>query len=347
MFFLSILKLTTPRDKSGYYNRRLTPLLLPPQGPTDYPCCVGHEIIGTAVRVGTQIPDMTIRVGDRVGVGAQADSCQGRKEGGDCEACASGMENYCPVRHIPTYNGRHWNGDKTYGGYATYHRSPARFVVKIPDAISSAHAASMMCAGVTTYSPLKFHGAGPGKSVGIIGLGGLGHFGVMWAKALGADRVVVISRTGGKREDAVRMGADGFIATDEEEGWERKHASSLDLIVCTVSSTSMPLMKYLSLLRLDGTFVQVGAPDDGLPPIQQSPLIFKRLKITGSLIGSPKEIREMLELAVEKDVRPWIEEIPMRDANRAIVEMEKGTPRYRYILVNEDDVGEAPIKAGL
>ena len=143
------------------------------------------------------------------------------------------------------------------------------------------------------------------------------------------------------------MGADGFIATDEEEGWERKHASSLDLIVCTVSSTSMPLMKYLSLLRLDGTFVQVGAPDDGLPPIQQSPLIFKRLKITGSLIGSPGEIREMLQLAVEKDVRPWIEEIPMRDANRAIVEMEKGTPRYRYILVNEDDVGEAPIKAGL
>jgi len=338
-----------PNDVTTAY--LLTPFFAPPpQGPTDYPCCVGHEIIGTAVRVGTQVPDKSIRVGDRVGVGAQADSCQGRKGqggGGDCEACASGMENYCPTRHIPTYNGRHWNGDKTYGGYATYHRSPARFVVKIPDAISSAHAASMMCAGVTTYSPLKFHGAGPGKSVGIVGLGGLGHFGVMWAKALGADRVVVISRTGAKREDAAKMGADGFVATDEEEGWERKHASSLDLIVCTVSSTSMPLMKYLSLLRLDGTFVQVGAPDDGLPPIQQSPLIFKRLKITGSLIGSPGEIREMLQLAVEKDVRPWVEEIPMRDANRAIVEMEKGTPRYRYTLVNEEDGGETPIKAGL
>ncbi|KAK4444008.1 chaperonin 10-like protein [Podospora aff. communis PSN243] len=299
-------------------------------GATDYPCCVGHEIVGRVVRVGKQVTHL--KLGDRVGVGAQADSCQGRK--GDCEACASGMENYCPKHNTSTYNSKHWNGDKSYGGYATYYRGPAHFVVKIPDAISSLEAASMLCAGVTTYTPLRFHGAGPGKRVGVVGLGGLGHFAVMWAKALGADKVVVVSRSSAKKEDALKLGADEFIATAEEPNWERKHASSLDIIISTVSNSDMPLMKYLSLLRLDGTFVQVGAPDDGLPMITQFPLIMKRLKITGSLIGSPGDIREMMQLAVDKGVRPWVEAVPMKDANWAIVEMERGKPRYRYVLVN-------------
>ncbi|KAH6621659.1 chaperonin 10-like protein [Chaetomium sp. MPI-SDFR-AT-0129] len=310
-------------------------------GPTLYPCCVGHEIVGTAVRVGSKAVG-GIKVGDRVGVGAQSDSCQGRK--GDCEACASGMENYCAVHHVGTYNGTHLNGGKSYGGYALYNRAPSRFVVKIPDSIPSAEAAPMLCAGITTYSPLKTHGVGPGKTVGIIGLGGLGHFGVMWAKALKADRVVVISRTSAKKADAIKMGADDFIATEEDPAWAKKHASTLDVIVCTVSSSSMPLMQYLSLLRFDGTFVQVGAPEDGLPTIQQFPFILKRLKLTGSLVGSPGEIREMLQLAADQKVRSWVQEIPMKDANKAIVDMESGNPRYRYVLVNEP---EGPVKAGL
>ncbi|KAL2128080.1 hypothetical protein VTI74DRAFT_9759 [Chaetomium olivicolor] len=301
-------------------------------GPTKYPCCVGHEIVGTVVRVGSKV-EGGLKVGDRVGVGAQSDSCLGRK--GDCEACASGMENYCPIQHTGTYNGVYLNGGKSYGGYALYNRSPSHFVVKIPDSISSAEAAPMLCGGVTTYAPLKHHGAGPGKTVGIIGLGGLGHFGVMWAKALKADKVVVISRTSAKKEDALKMGADEFIATAEDPDWAKKHASTLDLIVCTVSSSSMPLMEYLALLKFDGTFVQVGAPEDGLPTIQQFPLIFKRLKITGSLIGSPDDIREMLQLAADQKVKPWIEEIPMKDANKAIVDMDAGKPRYRYVLYNE------------
>ncbi|KAL2019775.1 hypothetical protein VTK56DRAFT_9219 [Thermocarpiscus australiensis] len=192
----------------------------------------------------------------------------------------------------------------------------------------------MLCGGVTTYAPLKHHGAGPGKTVGIIGLGGLGHFGVLWAKALKADKVVAISRSSAKKADALKMGADDFIATAEDPDWAKKHASTLDLIICTVSESSMPLMGYLSLLRLDGTFVQLGAPDDGLPSIQQFPLIFKRIKITGSLIGSPAVIREMLQLAAAKKVRPWIQTIPMKDANRAIVDMSAGKPRYRYVLEN-------------
>lgn len=283
-----------------------------------------------------------IKVGDRVGVGAQSDSCQGRK--GDCEACASGMENYCDVHHVGTYNATHVNGGKSYGGYALYNRAPSRFVIKIPDAIPSAEAAPMLCAGVTTYSPLKAHGVGPGKTVGIIGLGGLGHFGVMWAKAFKADRVVVISRTSAKKEDAIKMGADEFIATEEDPAWVEKHAATLDVIVCTVSSSSMPLMQYLLLLRLDGTLVQVGAPEDGLPTINQGLLILKRLKITGSLYGSPGEIREMLQFAADQKVRAWVQEIPMKGANKAIVDMESGKPRYRYVLVNEPD---SQVKAGL
>ncbi|EAU32162.1 conserved hypothetical protein [Aspergillus terreus NIH2624] len=300
-------------------------------GPTNYPCCVGHEIVGTAVRVGSQVKD--IKVGDRVGVGAQNESCLGRK--GDCEACASGLEQYCPNLMCGTYNSTHMNGGKSYGGYALYHRSPAHFVIKIPDAISLAEAAPMMCGGITTYSPLRHFGCGPGKSVGIIGVGGLGHFGIMFAKALGADKVVAISRKDNKREDALKLGADLYIATDDEADWAKNHARSLDLIVSTVSSSKMPLIDYMSLLKTDGSFVQLGAPEDGALSIPAAALIFKRIKFSGSLIGSPSEIREMLELAAEKKVHPWIEEVPMKEANKAIQDMDAGKARYRYVLTNE------------
>ncbi|KAK4163055.1 hypothetical protein QBC43DRAFT_214010 [Cladorrhinum sp. PSN259] len=291
---------------------------------------------GWVFRVGSEVTN-GIKLGDRVGVGAQSDSCQNRM-GKACEACSSGNENYCQNKHVGTYNGVYLNGGKSYGGYATYNRAPSNFVVKIPDGISSADAAPMLCGGVTTYAPLKFHGAGPGKTVGIVGLGGLGHFGVMWAKALGADRVVVISRSGAKREDAFKMGADQFIATSEEKDWASKYASTVDILLCTVSDTRMPVPGYLSLLKMDGTFIQVGLPDDGFPTFQQKPLIFKRVKITGSLIGSPNDIREMFELAQAKNVKPWISEIPMKDANQALLDFEKGAPRYRFVLANEEGV---------
>ncbi|KAL1841804.1 hypothetical protein VTJ49DRAFT_6557 [Mycothermus thermophilus] len=308
-------------------------------GPTKYPCCVGHEIVGTVVRVGSKA-EGGLKVGDRVGVGAQSDSCLGRK--GPCQACNSGLENYCPIAHTGTYNGVYLNGGKSYGGYALYNRAPSHFVVKIPDAIPSAEAAPMLCGGVTTYAPLKHHGAGPGKTVGVVGLGGLGHFAILWAKALKADRVVAISRSSSKREDAFKLGADEYIATAEDENWAAKHASTLDIIICTVSSSPMPLTEYLTLLRFDGSLVQVGAPEDPLPSVPLFLILFKRLKITGSVIGSPDDIREMLQLAADQKIKPWIQEIPMKDANRAIVEMAAGKPRYRYVLVNEPQ-----IKAGL
>jgi len=158
--------------------------------------------------------------------------------------------------NVGTYNGKYPDGSKSYGGYADYCRAPAHFAVKIPDGISSAEAAPMMCGGVTVWSPLVKNGAGPGKRVGIVGVGGLGHFGLLWAKALGCDEVVAISRTNSKKEDAIKMGATKFIAT-EEEGWSKANSRSLDLIVSTVSSPNMPIAQYFQLLRTNGQFIQV------------------------------------------------------------------------------------------
>ncbi|KAL4908579.1 hypothetical protein BDW74DRAFT_147643 [Aspergillus multicolor] len=301
-------------------------------GPTIYPCCVGHEIVGEAVRVGSEVKH--IKVGDRVGVGAQSESCLNRK-GVECKECKAALEPYCPNHNTGTYNGVFMNGGKSYGGYALYNRSPAHFAIKIPDEIPSAHAAPMMCGGVTVYSPLKHFGAGPGKTVGIIGIGGLGHFGVLFAKALGADRVVAISRKADKREDALKLGADEYVATAEDTEWMANNKRTLDLIVCTVSSSKMPIQDYVGLLKVDGTMIQVGAPEDGALTIPAFTLIANRVRLGGSLIGSPDTIREMLELAAAKGVKPWVEERPMKEANKAIIDMEAGDARYRYVLVNE------------
>lgn len=197
---------------------------------------MGHEIVGIAVRIGSKAKG-GIKVGDRVGVGAQGESCLGRK--GHCEDCASGNERYCGKHWTGTYNGTFMNGGKSYGGYALYNRSPAHFVVKIPDGLSSAAAAPMLCGGVTTYTPLKEYGCGPGKSVGVIGVGGLGHFAILFAKALGADKVVAVSRKANKRDDALKLGADSYIATDDDQNWAQEYGRSLDLIVSTVSSSKV------------------------------------------------------------------------------------------------------------
>ncbi|KAI9730440.1 MAG: hypothetical protein M1834_005950 [Cirrosporium novae-zelandiae] len=298
-------------------------------GPTIYPCCVGHEIVGTAVRVGSKA-DNGIKVGDRVGVGAQSNSCLKP----DCEECSAGVEQYCSHR-VNTYASKYPDGSVSYGGYADYARVPSHFVFKIPDAIPSEEAAPMLCGGVTVYAPLEKNGCGPGKRVGIIGVGGLGHFGVMFAKALGADKVVGISRRSDKRKDVLEMGADEYIATSEDADWFKKHAGSLDLIVCTVSSPKMPFSEYLSLLDTGGKFIQVGAPEDLIPAFSVFQLILKGISIGGSIIGSPEQIKRMLDLAAKKGVHTWVNKKPMKEANQAIVEMEEGKARYRIVLCNE------------
>lgn len=218
-------------------------------------CCVGHEIVGKAVRVGSNVKH--IKVGDRVGVGAQARSCM-RPE---CAECSSGQPNICDTRgeKVDTYGSIYPNGEgKSYGGYADYNRTNANFVVKIPDGLPSEFAAPMLCGGVTVYAPLKRNGCGPGKTVGIVGVGGLGHFGVLFAKALGADKVVGISRKASKRDDVLALGADAYIATDDDDKWHHKNRRTLDLIISTVSSEKMPLKEYLLLLKAGGSFIQVG-----------------------------------------------------------------------------------------
>lgn len=298
-----------------------------------YPCCVGHEVVGIAVKVGKNVKH--IKVGDRCGVGAQQGSCLRP----DCDECSSGLENYCP-HPIFTYNSKYPDGSKSYGGYADYHRSPAHFVIKIPDELSLAEAAPMLCGGVTVWSPLVNNGAGPGKKVGIVGIGGLGHFGLLWAKHLGCDKVVAISRSSSKKADAIAMGATDFIATDEDPDWVKNHSRSLDLIVSTVSGPNMPIGGYLMLLRTNGQFIQVGAPEDKIPAFSAFSLIGKGVKIGGSHIGPPAVIAEMLQFAAKKGIHPSIQERPMKDANQAVVDMEEGKARYRYVLVNEDNIKE-------
>lgn len=306
-------------------------------GPTDYPCVVGHEIIGTVSRIGSSVanlqsPSKDLKLGDRVGVGAQSSSCLRA----DCEACADGQESYC-ARMTGTYNGRYLDAgrSKSFGGFADTWRGPAHFVFRIPDSLPSAEAAPLLCGGVTVFAPLRKYGVGPGKTVGIIGIGGLGHMGILFARALGADRVVGISRSSGKKKDAVDgLGADGFIATGEEKGWAKKHSRTLDVILCTVSAHDMPFAQYLRLLKRDGTFVQVGAPEDALPPLMAWSLIQKSVKVTGSNIGSPADIRDMLQVAAEKRVLPWVQRREMGDVNSALVDMHDGKARYRYVLEN-------------
>ncbi|KAJ5730960.1 8-hydroxygeraniol dehydrogenase [Penicillium malachiteum] len=307
--------------------------------PTDYPCVVGHEIIGIVERVGTGVPTLAsspasreIQIGDRVGIGAQSMSCLRV----DCEACADGEESYCN-RATMTYNSRYADKSKSYGGFADRWRGPAHFVLKIPDTLPSAEAAPLLCAGVTVYAPLRKHGAGPGKTVGVVGIGGLGHLGILFAKALGADRVIAISRSSRKRDEAIRgLGADGFIATGEEKGWAKPHSRSLDIILSTVSGGDMPFAQYLKLLKRDGTFIQLGAPEEPLPPLAAYSLIQKAVKVTGSNIGSPEDIRNMLQLAAEKRVLPWIQKRPMKDVNSALVDMHEGKARYRFVLQNSE-----------
>ncbi|KAL6174302.1 hypothetical protein ACJQWK_00437 [Exserohilum turcicum] len=254
----------------------------------------------------------------------------------DCPNCSKGIQNHCARGSVSTYGGVHPGDEgKSYGGYATHNRSNGHFVLPIPDGLDSADAAPMMCGGVTLYSPLKRFGCGPGKSVGIVGVGGLGHFGILFAKALGADKVVGISRKAEKRDDVLKLGADAYIATDEDEDWAKNNAATLDLIICTVSNAKMPLNGYLGLLKTFGDFVQVGAPDKGeLPPINAFTLLRSGIKVGGSAIGSLDEIKEMLQLAADKKIKPWIQKRPMKDANSAIVDMEDGKARYRYVLEN-------------
>jgi len=320
-------------------------------GPADYPLVVGHEIIGNVVRVGKAVADL--KVGDRVGVGAQCDACLCRKppetkhDFSACLECKRGKENWCPSA-ATTYNSVYHSvkaeGAKTMGGYALFHRCPAHFVFKIPPKLKSEEAAPLLCAGATVYSALLGGGPSPGpdklcdylqgKRVGIVGIGGLGHLAIQFAKAMGADYLLGISRHRNKRGDAFSLGVHDYIATEDEPDWTTTHANSLDLIISTIGN-NISITSHLQLLRRGGRYVYLGMPGDGGSlEVNWTVLVLKQIEITGSLISSPAEMRDMLRFAAEKGIVPWIEVVDMQDANYAILKTEAGKPRYRIVLQN-------------
>ncbi|GAB5590766.1 hypothetical protein Unana1_05666 [Umbelopsis nana] len=293
-------------------------------GPTNYPCVVGHEITGVCTAVGKNVTN--IKVGDRIGVGAQSGSC------GECENCKKGQENLCLNGLIGTYNSKWANGENTYGGYADKWRGHQRFVFKIPDNMSNEIAATFFCAGVTTYAPLKRHGVTKGSKVGVIGIGGLGHFAVQWAKAMGAE-VIALSSSDRKREDAAQLGCSDYIVTSDKQDMKR-YTSALTHIICTAYSVEFDWVANLSTLATNGTFIMVGLPEEPLSGIPAGLLAFKQITLCGSIIGSPSDIQDMLDFAAKTGVKPWIQKYPMSKVNEAIDDFRKGKPRYRFVLEN-------------
>lgn len=299
-------------------------------GPQKFPLCVGHEIVGTAIKVGSDVT--LIKEGQRVGVGAQMWSCL------DCKQCKNDNETYC--RHqVDTY-GSVFPGTETVnqGGYASHIRVHEHWVFPIPDKLETKLVAPMLCAGVTIYSPLVRNGAGPGKKVGIVGLGGIGHFGLLFSKALGAE-TWVISRSHAKEEDAKKMGADGFLATKDEK-WNEDHKMTFDLIVNTANSMeNFDMSAYLSLLDVHGKFISVGLPEGSGAEIRAQDLLANGCMIGASHLGSRREMLEMLDLAVEKDIKPWVEEVKIGEQNlkKSMRRLSDADVRYRFCLTGYEE----------
>jgi uncharacterized zinc-type alcohol dehydrogenase-like protein len=285
-----------------------------------FPLVPGHEIAGTVEEVGSDVDKYA--VGDRVGVGCMVDSCR------VCENCLAGEEQYCLRGFIGTYNAIGKDGRPTDGGYSSHVVVDQDFVLGIPEGISLDVAAPLLCAGITLYSPLRHWGAGPGKKVAIVGLGGLGHIGVKIAHALGAE-VTVLSQTLAKRDDGINLGADHFYATGDDQTFDQL-AGSLDLIVNTVSAT-VPMDKYLSLLRLDGTMVNVGLPPEPLSVAPVS-LIPMRRSWAGSNIGGIRQTQEMLDFCAAHNVGAQIEVISGEQIDEAYDRVVASDVRYRFVI---------------
>jgi len=297
-------------------------------GDAPMPLCVGHEVIGRAVKVGSGVK--TVKVGDRVGVGAQVQADL------SCNNCKADQENYCP-NMVDTYGAPYKDGTISQGGYASHIRAHEYFVFPIPDNIPSTVAAPMMCAGLTTYSPLVRLGAGPGKKVGIVGIGGLGHFAVMWAAALGAE-VFVLSHSPDKKEDAMKMGANHFILTTEED-WHKPYAFQFDFILnCADATHKFKIQDYLSTLKVMGRFHNVGLGDKPLPEMKAQDFAPNGSYIGASHIGNRPEMLAMLELASKNNIKTWVEEVPISEegCKKAVTGVNNNDVRYRYVLTEFD-----------
>ena len=290
-------------------------------GGTTYPCVPGHEIVGRVVKVGAQVKKF--KEGDLAAVGCMVDSCR------TCESCRDGLEQFCEKGTIFTYNApdKHLGG-MTYGGYSDNVVVDESFVLRVPKNLDLAATAPLLCAGITTYSPLRYYKVGKGQKVGIVGLGGLGHMGVKLAHAFGA-RVVVFTTSPGKVQDALRLGADEVVISKNADEMA-KHASSFHFILDTVAAPH-DINAYFALLKRDGTLTQVGVPAEPLP-VHVFNLIQNRRKFTGSLIGGIRETQEMLDFCGEHGITSDIELIPIQKINEAYDRLLKNDVKYRFVI---------------
>jgi len=289
---------------------------------TLYPSVPGHEIVGRISAVGHKVSQF--KVGDLAGVGCMVDSC------GHCPSCADGEEQYCEAGFTGTYNGPVFGGENTYGGYSQQIVVKQSFVLRVShDENDLAAVAPLLCAGITTYSPLKHWGVGPGKRIGIVGLGGLGHMGVKIAHAMGAE-VVLFTTSAGKVDDAKRLGADDVCISGDPEHMAR-YVNQLDFILNTVAAPHK-LDPYLQLLKKDATMTLVGAPAEPHPAPEVFNLIFKRRQLAGSLIGGIAETQEMLDFCAKHGIVSDIEIIAMADINTAYARMLKSDVKYRFVV---------------
>ncbi|WP_327071075.1 NAD(P)-dependent alcohol dehydrogenase [Kitasatospora sp. NBC_01250] len=285
-----------------------------------FPMVPGHEIAGVVAEAG---PGVTkFRVGDRVGVGCMVDSCR------RCDSCKAGLEQYCVEGPVWTYNAVGKDGQPTYGGYSQKVVVDENYVVRIPQGLSLDVAAPLLCAGITTYSPLRHWNAGPGRKVAVVGLGGLGHVAVKIAHALGAE-VTVLSQSLRKKDDGLRLGADHYRATSDPKTFEEL-AGSLDLILNTVSAP-LDFAAYASLLRLDGTMVNLGLPEEPVQIVLQS-LFGNRRSMSSSGIGGIAETQEMLDFCAEHGVAAEIELIRADEINDAYERVLASDVRYRFVI---------------
>ncbi|MGO2369201.1 MAG: NAD(P)-dependent alcohol dehydrogenase, partial [Serratia sp. (in: enterobacteria)] len=289
---------------------------------TLFPVVPGHEIVGRVSAVGSHVS--RYKIGDLVGVGCMVDSCR------SCPSCDEGLEQYCENGFTGTYNGQdRQTGATTYGGYSTDMVVDQDFVLRVPENLDPAGVAPLLCAGITTYSPLRQWGAGPGKKVGIVGLGGLGHMGVKLARAMGAH-VVLFTTSISKVEDAKRLGAHEVVISRNPDEMAQ-HTNSFDFILNTVAAQH-DLNPFLNLLRRDGTLTLVGAPEHDHPSPQVFNLIMKRRRIAGSLIGGIAETQEMLDFCGQHGITSDIELIPMQQINQAFERMLKSDVKYRFVV---------------
>ena len=289
-------------------------------GGSIFPMVPGHEIVGTVVNVGAQVTKW--KVGDSVGVGCFVDSCR------ECEACQEGEEQFCEEGMSATYNGYERDGKTpTYGGYSTNITVNEDYVLRIPAGMPLERVAPLLCAGITTYSPLRQYGVKAGDQVAILGLGGLGHVGVKIAKAMGA-KVTVLSHSAHKREAALALGADDFIDTSAEDAF-KTNAKRFDFLLDTVSAQH-DYNAYLGLLKRDRNMVLVGIPDP--IPLSAAPLVMQRRHLSGSLIGGIRETQEMLDFCAGHGVVSDVEVINIDQVNEAYERVLKSDVRYRFVI---------------